>query len=960
MSPLFQTSANPGRSRRSASPVSSRTRASPSNDLAGKSSSKRSASVPISLAPRTAKTAPTPPPKLPAPPRKLSTPPATEVVTYTSHATILTPEAPLDSQTYLKLRQVIREAVRAQYRWDIPLDTGCGPHLPELPTGKEMVVTIEEQSEYDHAFDEGSLGRISYLQLVFTANTQRYSFHPDGEAFPFEGQGPIWDQNSCHLDVCIVAARLLNVGFTIADRGTLPRDSWLQTLPPVQQRFLDLISADWEGMDRATNIERRHSFWDDELAPLKGISKRPKFGSAVNVWDRCTSQMGQFGFEKIDGFSSCKNCGAASSSKPANHHQYLSLDMSRDQYQEHISQFGQGGMPIEYWIGREFKPLEKRCGKCRAPDGRSLSREIVGALPQRLVVVPGQYIQGLISGATNDYVQFSDWSVNGEQKATYRWLGGIYHRADHFRLYWKDGGEEFPDPRIKLYDGREGCGAIVGGIPAFSHEDKVPLVWSRGSTILFYERIDQAALDLAAERTRSHVESALADALRIESIGAQAQGIADSQQDDPRGSYAADEVAEEEEEEGGEEGKAIETEQLGAPSEEEEAGVSGSSSYGSKVLGDGDGAQPDQQEEDSLEEREGPAQDPSGRGEDQSATEDSLSSLFEDDEPDEEKDASDHDDHTLDENQDQSKEDDNDDEKEANSGGPPENSAGDHEKQRSPRPPRSPTKTPPQSPAKSPKPSESPAKTPPQSPSTSPTAPRTQSQKTGLFSGFSASRLFGLFTPLRSRTQSEPPPATASAPSPNLHQAQQNIDPFADDTPGTNLLTSSDGDISSLDAEDTPEINAVTSSDDNLSLIDADSEPEAPSAPLLPTPPTTPAKKRSRIIPSSMLGTRRSQRTFKPRSSGRMAQMIPANTRTAGSMGLYKPLPTSRMLGTAYDAGGRGRSSIRMSSMVVGQKRSSSTSSLSSTGSSAGGYGGSGGGGFGGTTKRVRFATIRG
>ncbi|KAL8864129.1 MAG: hypothetical protein Q9198_010073, partial [Flavoplaca austrocitrina] len=209
-------------------------------------------------------------------------------------------------------------------------------------------------------------------------------------------------------------------------------------------------------------------------------------------------------------------------------------------------------------------------------------------------------------------------------------------------------------------------------------------------------------------------------------------------------------------------------------------------------------------------------------------------------------------------NQDQTKESNTDDEEEGNDG-PRDDSGG------GPRPPESPSKTPPQSPAKSPR-------TPP--PKTPPRTPPHQAQQGGLFANFSPSRLLGLFTPLRSGTKSEPPPETR-APSPPLNLAQETIDPFADD------------DISGPNAP-------ISSFSSDLSLLDAPSDSEAAFSPPLPTPPVTPAKKRSRIIPSSILGTRRSQRTFKPRSSGRMAQMIPMNTRTAGSMGPYKPLPASR------------------------------------------------------------------
>ncbi|KAL8751479.1 MAG: hypothetical protein Q9199_006391 [Rusavskia elegans] len=270
--------------RRSASPVSSRTRASPSNGT----SSRRSISVPISLASRRARTSLTPPPKLPTPPPKLPTPPSKlptpppkqptpppiESLSNTSPTILadLTHQTPLNPLTNAKLRQ----AIRAQYRWDIPLDTGCEPHVPELPSWKgKKVVTVDKETVYEYAFRSGLLRRISALKIVLSAGSQSYSLQPEGEPFPFRGQGPIWDKNSCHLDVCIVAARLLNVGSTVADRGKMPRESWLRALQPVQQRFLDLISADWEGMNRPTNIERRHHFWDHELASLEGIRDAP-------------------------------------------------------------------------------------------------------------------------------------------------------------------------------------------------------------------------------------------------------------------------------------------------------------------------------------------------------------------------------------------------------------------------------------------------------------------------------------------------------------------------------------------------------------------------------------------------------------------------------------------------------------------------------------------------------------
>ncbi|KAL8997776.1 MAG: hypothetical protein Q9169_003025 [Polycauliona sp. 2 TL-2023] len=941
----MSTKARP--SRRFASPISSRTRASPSNGLT-EPTYPRSASAPVILASRTTKTSRTPPRRLPNSPPELADSPAI----------ISLPNNPPTIPAELTPRTItpVRQAIRAQYSWEIPLDTDCRPYVPKLPTWiGETIVTVKEARLYNIAFSKGYLGRISYLQIILNSDTHTYSLDPGGKSFPFRGQGPIWNQNSCHIDVCIVAARLLNVGSTIADRGIATRDSWLQALPPVQRQFLRLISADWENMDRATNASRRHQFWDLELAPLEGILPRNNFGSAFNVWSQCTSQMGQFGFERKDGLGSCKNCGSTAPPKPVRPHQYLSLDMSKDQYEEYKSQFGQVEKPINYWIDREFKPSDRRCGSCKTPNGRSPSREIVGTLPPRLVVVPGPHVQGLISAATSDYVQISYRSSDREQKATYRWLGGIYYRQKHFRLYWTDSDSLSPEPQLRVYDGKQAFGAIIGGISAFSPEDMVPPAWSQSPTVLFYERIDIVALETAARSISAHIDSALASALSAEIVGAQAPGSGHTQSDEPQDNQPAIEDAKEEE------ARDISTEQKSVLTEEAEDKVSGPGSNKSGVLSDNkqppmidstDCAQPEQQGQEPSKNRADKVGDACDVG-DVEAKVDSKSLVRDPDEledeveaSEEDKGASDHDDGPPNDDQDQSKKDDTDDENEANGGEPPEDSSSDHQSPGSPRPPKSPSKTPPHSsrrspktppprtpPSRTPPPRTPPPKTPPPKASSPKTPPQTQ--KGGLFSGFSTSRLFGLFTPLRSGAKSEPPPAIPHVPSPTLHQENENIDPFADGT-----------------QDESP----LTSSDDNLSIPDIDSEPEAPASPFPPTPPITPAKKRFRIIPLSTVATRHSQRNFKPRSSGRMAQMIPMNTRTAGSMGPYKPLPSAsrRVLVATHDGGGRGRSTIRMSSVVVGQKRSSSASSISSTGSSAGSYSGRA------ATKRVRFATMRG
>ncbi|KAL8938112.1 MAG: hypothetical protein Q9216_004069, partial [Gyalolechia sp. 2 TL-2023] len=132
--------------------------------------------------------------------------------------------------------------------------------------------------------------------------------------------------------------------------------------------------------------------------------------------------------------------------------------------------------------------------------------------------------------------------------------------------------------------------------------------------------------------------------------------------------------------------------------------------------------------------------------------------------------------------------------------------------------------------------------------------------------------------------------------------------------------------------------SSLSSSSDSTSESDELLTPLVPSIiiPHQTTPTQTQTQalnRKARTRPSAP--TRRSTRTIKPRTSARVAQMIPPNLRTAGSWGPYKTLPGPRVGG-----GERGRSVGRN----VGQKRSGSASSVSSAGSVRGGGGGGGGG----------------
>ncbi|KAL8867928.1 MAG: hypothetical protein Q9174_005338 [Haloplaca sp. 1 TL-2023] len=414
---------------------------------------------------------------------------------------------------------LFRQVLRAQYSWIPPLQEDSTQHISDFATGNPLVFFNEEQ------LSQEARGRsIESLRLDLRGDEQTFKLSDSGVPYPFRGHGPIWHQNSCSLDCCIVAARLLNVGLTEANTDEKPKEAWLNSLDKLPRAFIRLLSEPWESLDRQINIDTRHRFWNHELPQLTpGKRNGVHFASASRVWDLCTQQMGQFAFHSRDIYTDCQHCGSTAPDQIFQPQQSLSLDITKSQVDE-IEEQHQGNNPtMAQLIEREFSTFPKRCGKCKAPAGRTRRREIQGDLPLRLVVVPGEFTKSLVTKATSNNVRFKYNSTHGEQTAAYRWLGGIYHAHQHFRLYWTDHKGNQRKIHIKVYDGLCASGAIVGGIPvpAANKDDRVPEYWSKSPVVLFYERISEDGVNHAEDSTIRQ----LAAAISLEKEGALAGAV---------------------------------------------------------------------------------------------------------------------------------------------------------------------------------------------------------------------------------------------------------------------------------------------------------------------------------------------------------------------------------------------------------------------------------------------------
>ncbi|KAI4216325.1 MAG: hypothetical protein LQ351_001335 [Letrouitia transgressa] len=313
-----------------------------------------------------------------------------------------------------------------------------------------------------------------------------------GRGFLLRGRGPIWDKQSCAVDCCIVAGRLLDVGYTIADRGNATRFDWIQTLKHEEREYLKCIASDWESFGVEASKQHRNDFWTNGLHLKIG-----ELTHATRVWNTCVQNMGQFCFTEVDAVSECQNCGKPAPPQHIKKQTCVSLDMNA-QHSESLEQRHGEKISMGMALERYFGSTPRRCGACKDREGRAKRVQVIGKLPPRLTVQPGGQFGKMVVGTTSDKISFPYLSTKGEAKATYRWLGGIYflETMKHFRVYWVDDHHGGQNKALKIYDGLDLLGCMYGRVPAHNSDEEncVPPQWAAGATILFYERMDYDAL----------------------------------------------------------------------------------------------------------------------------------------------------------------------------------------------------------------------------------------------------------------------------------------------------------------------------------------------------------------------------------------------------------------------------------------------------------------------------------
>ena len=364
------------------------------------------------------------------------------------------PNPPSAGPGIVQIQRDTRGSLQGRYLRGLLLERG----RPELIRNRPWMAgkTVKSRKEIRELHVDADNPHISVVRFKSDGKKLRgqdphlYTLSSGASISPYYGRGPVWADNSCALDCCIVAARLLNVGSLSADKGDVSVYDWIDSLPPLMLHFLDLLALPWEILANDTIIAYRNYF----RTKLGSKCQGGRMMSAVALWSMFTEGVNQFTYSEY-WHVKCTECGKEKSNRASpTMMQDLALDTSAVILASEPNMTG----CLNKHFDITLKDCRKQGGGCGTKGSLWRRRIVNGHLPLRLAVLtPINDKDKGIPRAASNHIPIKYHNADGPQSANYRWIGGIYRGlytgAPHYRVYWTDcqpGGSEVS---LKVYDG---------------------------------------------------------------------------------------------------------------------------------------------------------------------------------------------------------------------------------------------------------------------------------------------------------------------------------------------------------------------------------------------------------------------------------------------------------------------------------------------------------------------------
>ncbi|CAI7643023.1 unnamed protein product [Penicillium bialowiezense] len=374
--------------------------------------------------------------------------------------------------------QIVAEAIEKALMQVVYADLDRDPSAPSRTEPMKNITA--------HCFKDmlqmkiGAFSTISHVRV----SPITLKWDPRGTSLPLRGRGPVWNADSCATDCVIMVGRLLDVGCTRVDR-TNNRSA---EFTDMEKSYIEVTNIPWEILDEKASIRARDEFLQkfiDGQLHLRMGKPLPPWA----VWSQVTKSVSQFRYHHIERVTPCR---CENADPFINYHEGSCI----------LPGYRKGdnkGVAVGTLIERCFYDRKSfGCKRCGDPHGITGERRM-GQLPLRLVMTfDGKTrLRNHTQNMTFKYTDYDD----KRRVAHYRWLGGIYNNEEHARVYWTDSNRgEQTGTNVMIYDSQINKGLLLGAVPAFRADDRVPNEWVnyRAIPLLFYERILDPTTELLA------------------------------------------------------------------------------------------------------------------------------------------------------------------------------------------------------------------------------------------------------------------------------------------------------------------------------------------------------------------------------------------------------------------------------------------------------------------------------
>jgi hypothetical protein len=263
----------------------------------------------------------------------------------------------------IKIERVLRLYLKKEFHkiWQLKAEANNSTNMIKSC----FIEVVESQIEFRRLWSHQVNEDISHLRLRLVSDTVNlYEFFKIDSFYSYRDRDSSWQNNSCAIDCCVVATRLLNFKFIVQDKKNFIANEWRKSFFLLQRSFLRFIIRFWEKLFNDECFRIRNDFYVILLQSSNISNRRSRednFLFVVELWNLCTSNMHQIFFSKTRYFV-CSKCNVrlfTHAQNSVNQH-FIEIDESNENARTKLNSSSNMTLLINHY----FESQKRLCRTC--------------------------------------------------------------------------------------------------------------------------------------------------------------------------------------------------------------------------------------------------------------------------------------------------------------------------------------------------------------------------------------------------------------------------------------------------------------------------------------------------------------------------------------------------------------------------------------------------------------------